>query len=144
MVFELVALFCSGTFFGAALYISLAQHPAALEAGVAVGGRFFPPMYKRAAPMQIALAAVGFLTGLVAWYSSSDLLWVVGSLLLVSVVPITLIIIKPVNDILLNPDNDPVSSETEALLRSWGPKHWLRTIVSGASFIVFLITAIEA
>lgn len=38
---ELIALFSCGTFFGAAIYISIAQHPATLEAGVAVGGRFF-------------------------------------------------------------------------------------------------------
>ena len=30
---ELIATLCSGVFFGAALYISVGQHPAALEAG---------------------------------------------------------------------------------------------------------------
>lgn len=143
MIIELVGIFCCGTFFGAAVYISIAQHPAALKAGVSVGGRFFPPMYNLAAPMQIALAVIGFLAGLVVWYASSDILWLIGSLLLISVIPITLIIIKPVNDILLNPDNDPDSPETEALLKRWGPKHWLRTIVSGAAFILYLIAALN-
>ena len=69
MIFEISALFACGTFYGAALYISLAQHPAALEAGIAVGGRFFPPMYKRAAPLQIAMALAGFLAGLVVLVS---------------------------------------------------------------------------
>ena len=144
MILELIAIFGSGTFFGAALYISLAQHPATLECGVAVGGRFFPPMYNRAAPMQVTLAVVGFLAGVVSWFLSSSILWLVGALLLVSVVPITLIIIKPVNDILLSPDNDPDSPETEALLRRWGPKHWLRTIASGTSFIIYLVAALNA
>lgn len=143
MIIELISIFCCGTFFGAAVYISIAQHPAALKAGVAVGGRFFPPMYNLAAPMQIALAVIGFLTGLIAWYVSSDILWLLGSLLLVSVIPITLILIKPVNDILLDPANNPDSPETEVLLRKWGPKHWLRTIVSGAAFIVYLIAALN-
>ena len=42
MILQVIALFCCGSFFGAALYIALAQHPATLEAGVSVGGRFFP------------------------------------------------------------------------------------------------------
>jgi len=142
MILELIGIFCCGTFLGAAVYISIAQHPAALEAGVA--GRFFPPMYNRAAPMQIVLAVIGFLAGFITWYLSSDMLWLIGSLLLISVVPVTLIIIKPVNDILLNPDNDPDSPETYALLKQWGSKHWFRTILSGAAFIVYLVAAINA
>ncbi|MDA7722943.1 DUF1772 domain-containing protein [Pseudomonadales bacterium] len=90
MILEVIALFSSGTFFGAALYISLAQHPAALEADTSIGGRFFPPMYKRAAPLQIALAVAGTIAGLVAWYLSGSMLWLIGALLLASVIPITL------------------------------------------------------
>ena len=37
-------------------------------AGVAVAGRFFLPMYKRAAPMQATPALVGFIAGLLAWF----------------------------------------------------------------------------
>lgn len=144
MIFQIIALFACGTFFGAALYISVVQHPAALEAGVAVGGRFFPPMYKRAAPLQILMALVGFLAGIVAWYQSSDNLWLLGSLLLISVVPITLIVIKPVNDILLAPDNDLDSAKTAELLQRWGPKHWLRTVVSGVSFLMYLSAVVYA
>lgn len=144
MLLELIAIIGSGTFFGAALYISLAQHPATLECGVSIGGRFFPPMYHRAAPMQITLAASGFLAGMVLWYLDSNYLWLAGALLLISVIPITLIIIKPVNDILLSPDNDPDTPETEELLNRWGPRHWLRTVVSGVSFIVYLVAGLNA
>jgi hypothetical protein len=51
VIFQIIAVLSCGTFFGAAVYISLAQPLAALEADVAVGGRFFPPMYGRAAPL---------------------------------------------------------------------------------------------
>jgi uncharacterized membrane protein len=139
---QIIALFCCGTFFGAALYISLAQHPAAIEAGVAVGGRFFSPMYKRAAPMQIGLALAGFITGLLAWYSNGDYLWLVGAVSLVSVIPITLVFIKPINDVLLNPENDPESEDTEKLLLQWGPRHWMRTVVSGTAFLFYLCAAV--
>lgn len=142
MLIQIIALFCCGTFFGAAVYISLAQHPAALEAGVAVGGRFFPPMYNRAAPMQIILALVGFVAGVLAWYFSGDYLWLVGGLFLISVVPITLILIKPINDVLLNPENNPDSHETQQLLLRWGSKHLIRTVVSGLAFLLYLYAAV--
>jgi hypothetical protein len=138
VIIKMVALFSCGTFFGAAFYISLAQHPAALAAGVTVGGRFFPPMYKRATPLQITLALAGFVSGLIAWYQSMDSLWLIGGLLLFSVIPITLIFIKPVNDVLLHPDSNPDSPATEELLRRWGPKHWWRTVVIGAAFILYM------
>ena len=54
-----LATFCCGIFFGAALYISLVQHPAALETGADFAARFFTPMYNRAAIMQASLALVG-------------------------------------------------------------------------------------
>ena len=142
MIIQIIALFCCGTFFGAAVYISLAQHPATLEAGVTVGGRFFPPMYNRAAPMQIALALVGFVAGSLAWYNSENVWWLIGGVFLISVVPITLILIKPINDVLLNPDNDPESEDTQKLLLKWGPKHWIRTVISGIAFLLYLYAAI--
>lgn len=89
-MFEIVALLCCGTFFGASIYINLAQHPATLDAGGDFAGQFFPPMYAKASTLQIALAVLGFLFGLVSWYQSNDILWIIGSLFLISVIPITL------------------------------------------------------
>ena len=142
MILQAIALFGCGTFFGAAFYISVGQHPAALEAGTSVAARFFPPMYKRAAPMQIASALAGSIAGLIVWYLSASAMWLVGALLLLSVIPITLFFIKPVNDVLLGPENDPDSDATGELLKQWGPKQWVRTIVSGVSFLVYLIAAL--
>ncbi len=144
MILQTIALFSCGTFFGAALYISIAQHPATIETGADFGTRFFPPMYSRAAPLQIVLALFGFIAGSIVWYQSSELLWLVGSLLLVSVIPITLILIKPINDILLNSEKAIEANEASDLLVRWGPKHWLRTIASGCSFLVFLFAALNA
>jgi hypothetical protein len=41
-VTKLLATLCCGVFFGAALYISLVQHPATLETGNDFAARFFP------------------------------------------------------------------------------------------------------
>jgi hypothetical protein len=144
MIFQVIALFCCGTCFGAAFYISIVQHPASLEAGAPVSARFFPPMYKRAAPLQISLALVGFISGVVVWFNGWGILWLVGAFFLISVIPITLIIIKPINDVLLHSDNNPESQDTQNLLARWGQKHWLRTLVSGVAFLLYSYAVVGA
>ena len=75
---EFLALFLCGTFFGAAVYISIAQHPATMKVGVTVAAKFFPPMYGLAAPMQIVSALGGTLAGVVEGFLGGNILWVVG------------------------------------------------------------------
>ncbi len=135
---EFVAIVCSGVFFGAALYITLVQHAASLEVGLSFAGRFFPPMYRRAATMQASLALVGTLSGLWTWWRGSGFSWLVGALLLFAVVPFTLVWIMPVNKQLLAPRGDPEAADTEPLLRRWGALHAVRTVLSGLAFAVFL------
>jgi hypothetical protein len=67
-----LATFCCAVFFGAALYISLVQHTAALEAGNAIYRGYFPAMYRRAAVLQSGTAVLGFLAGIVAWRTSAQ------------------------------------------------------------------------
>jgi hypothetical protein len=130
--FRLRHIFC-----GVGLYF-LVQHPASLEAGGSVAGRLFPPMYRRAAAMQIALAVVVSAAGLAVWILTGGVLWLVGALLLILVVPIRLLFIKPINDVPLSFSNNPEILETQALPKRWGSKHWIRTAVSGAAFLIYL------
>jgi hypothetical protein len=135
---QLVAVSCSGVFFGAALFITVAQHPAVLEAGPAFAARFFAPMYRRAAPLQAGLAGIGAAAGVAAWGWGAGASWLVGALLLIAVVPMTLVWIRPVNDRLLAPDFDPDATDAELLLRRWGALHAVRTLLSGVAFVVLL------
>jgi uncharacterized membrane protein len=136
---EIVATFACGVFFGAALYINVAQHPASLEAGVAFAGRFFAPMYRRASVLQVAAALIGSAGGAIAWFRGGGIAWLGGALLLFGVIPFTLTWIAPVNDLLLAPGRDPEAPDTEALLRRWAPLHGVRTALSGAAFVLFLV-----
>ena len=136
-VTKLLATFCCGVFFGAALYISLVQHPAALETGNEFAARFFRPMYRRAAGLQASSAMVGCANASVAWLSGAGELWLAAAVLIGSVVPFTLIVIKPVNDALLQ--NRDAASEVAALFTRWGYLHWARTVVSGLAFLLCLI-----
>ena len=71
---EIIATACSGIFAGAAIFISIVQHPASLQVGDFPYTKFFPVMYHRGAPMQAGLAVVGSLSGLLAWFSGSGAL----------------------------------------------------------------------
>lgn len=139
---EFIALFFCGTFFGAAVYISVAQHPASLAAGIPFAKSFFPQMYRRAAPMQIGSALLGTAAGLVLWSLHGNILWLVGAALLVFVIPFTLIALKPINDQLLDPTARKTESEFKDLLEKWGSRHRVRSITSGLSFASYVSTLI--
>ena len=136
-VTTLLATFCCGVFFGAALYISLVQYPATLETGNEFAARFFRPMYRRAAGLQASLALVGCANAILAWLSGAGELWLAAGVLIGSVVPFTLIVIKPINDALLQ--NRDAASDVAALLTRWGYLHWARTVASGLAFLLCLI-----
>lgn len=135
---EFVSVFCSGVFFGAALFISWAQHPATLSVGPAFAGRFFSLMYRRAAPLQSTLAALGSASSLWAWWRGSGGLWFLGGILLFAVIPFTFVRMMPVNDQLLALRSEAEAGEAEPLLRRWGLLHAIRTVLSGAAFAVEL------
>jgi hypothetical protein len=89
VIVEFLTLFLCGTFFGPAVYISIAQHPASIKAGVSVAAKFFPPMYGLAAPMQMTTAVGATLAGTAQWWLTGNVLWVISALLLVFVIPFT-------------------------------------------------------
>src|SRR5262245_434185 len=134
---KLLATLCCGVFFGAALYISLVQHPATLETGNEFAARFFPSMYRRAAVLQASLALVACASAIAAWFRGAGRLWLAVGVLIGSVVPFTLIVIQPVNDVLLQGSRG--SLELGELLTRWGYFHLVRTIVSGLAFLLCLI-----
>ena len=135
----LIAVWAAGLFSGAALYISLVEHPARMACGTLLAATEFGPSYKRAAVMQAALAAVGTLAGVVAGLANGSAAWLTGSLLLFCVVPFTLIVIFPTNYKLLDPTLDRSSPEAHRLLTRWGRLHEVRTVLSLGAFIVFVL-----
>ncbi len=141
---EFLALFLCGTFFGAAAYISIAQHPASMKAGVPVAAKFFPPMYSLAAPMQIVSALGGSLCGLIQGYLTDNILWALGAAFLIFVIPFTLIVLKPINDQLLDTATARPETETEKLLNLWAPRHLVRTVSSGLAFAIYLWASITS
>jgi hypothetical protein len=137
LVGSLAALSCT-LFAGAALYVSLVEHPARLECGPEIAARQFAPSYRRATVMQVALAIVSASAGALRWIEGAGLSWLCGAVCIVAVIPYTLVAILPTNNRILDPQRDLKSAETGALLATWGRLHAVRTVMSLVAAILFL------
>src|SRR5437899_1823425 len=137
-VAEFLATFCAALFAGAALYVSLVEHPARMECGTEIAVREFAPSYRRAALMQATLAIAGFVFSILAWLSGSHPLWLLGGTLLVAVVPFTLIAILPTNKALLDPSLDKTSEKARQILVRWGKLHAVRAVLGLLAFALLL------
>lgn len=140
---ELVATLSSGLFAGAAVYINLVEHPARIQTGIRPALEEFAPSYKRATVTQVSLAVTGLLSALVVWTSKSDPRWLVGGGLLVSVIPFTALGILPTNKQLLDPETANDLELAEKLLRRWGRLHGVRSVLSLASLLTFLLLLVK-
>jgi len=138
MLLLLLATACAGLFCGAALYVSLVEHPARISCGQELAVREFAPSYQRATIMQAALAIGGLALGLGAAWQLRAARVVAGAVLLGASVPYTLIVILPTNKKLLDPALDPQSTLAADLLKRWNRLHGVRTALSGAAFGLFL------
>jgi Domain of unknown function (DUF1772) len=138
MLFELIATLCAGLFAGAAIYITLVEHPARLECGTVLAATEFGPSYRRATVLQASLAALGFLAAVVAWMQGRGAAVLLGGVLLGLVIPFTLIVILPTNQRLLDPGLDRTSTHAAALLRRWGRLHAVRSVASAVAFGVLV------
>ena len=141
---EFVAVLACSLFAGAAVYLSLVEHPARMECGMELAATEFAPSYRRATVMQASLAAVGLVSSIAAWLAGASFLWVVAGVLLGSVIPFMLIVILPTNKQLLNPALNRQSAETGRLLARWGTLHAVRSVLSGLALLLFLYLALFA
>ena len=129
LVAETIALVATALFAGAAVYVSLVEHPARESCGSALAVAEFGPSYRRGAVMQGGLALVGGVAGVTRWMTLGGTGWLAGGLLLAALIPYTLIVIMPTNKRLLDPSLDAHSPEAIALLCRWGRLHSIRTLV---------------
>lgn len=136
---QLSATLCAALFAGAALYINLVEHPARMELDTRVAAAEWAPSYKRATWMQAPLALISFLAGTAVWIMGASVGWLIGALLIGAVVPFTFVGIMPTNHALLAPKRDLGSPETRALLERWARLHAVRTVLSLAAAVTYLL-----
>jgi hypothetical protein len=140
-ILDVVAILTSALFAGAAVYINLVEHPARLSCGTEIAVKQWAPSYKRATVMQATLAIVATLAGVLQWTQTGWVTWLYGAAAIFAVVPVTFIVIFPTNNKLLQPARDPASSETKALLETWGRLHAIRSVLSVVASIVYIWAA---
>ena len=136
MLLDLVTLLSLGLFAGAALYVTLVEHPARLRCGTALAIAEFGPSYRRGAVMQASLAAVGCLVGVADWAHGHGVLPLAAGLLMAAVIAFTLVVILPTNKRLLDPTLDSGSTEAATLLARWGHLHAVRTLLGGVALLL--------
>lgn len=89
--------------------------------------------------MQALLAIIGCLSGVTGGWLHSDSASILAALLLGSVVVFTLVVIFPTNKRLLDPALDACSAAAAELLARWARLHTVRSVLSAAAFLIFVI-----
>lgn len=138
---ENLALVAAALFTGAAFYINVAEHPARSLLDDASFLTQWKPSYKRGFAMQSALAIIGFLLGIGAWWQSGDIVALAGALLMIANWPFTLIFIMPTNHVLTAIEPDSGDTRIRPLMAKWNRLHAVRTALATAATIFFLIGA---
>ena len=138
-----LTLVCAALFTGAAVYISVAEHPA--REGLSDGPMLaqWKPSYTRGFQMQASLALIGALLGVWASYATGDWRWLAGALLLGSNWPFTLFAILPINKQLEAMPVDAPGPELRKLMNRWGQLHSVRSALGALATLVFFWAAIS-
>ena len=138
MLAALLALTAASLFTGAAVYISIAEHPARLTLPDSAALAQWRPSYKAAVPMQAGLALLSAALGVWAGLALDDWGLLVAAGLIFAVVPFTLIVIMPTNKRMLAIGGDAVPADARALLVRWGQLHWVRNLLGLAAVALFV------
>jgi hypothetical protein len=142
LVSPLLALTDAAAFTGAALYVSVAEHPARLTLDDKALLAEWQPSYRRGSAMQAPLAMAGFILGLLGWYQTGAGGLLLGGILMLTNWPWTLFAIRPTNNMLLAMDASVPNAEIRSLLLKWGRFHAVRSFLGLSATIVFFLSCI--
>jgi hypothetical protein len=133
-----LALLAAAAFAGAALYVSVAEHPARMGLDDEAALRQWKPSYAKGKIMQAGLALIGSLLAFWVWWEGRNLLWMIGGLVLLANWPFTLAAILPTNHRLEAIADGAPAPETRFLLVRWGRLHAVRAALGTASALIML------
>jgi hypothetical protein len=138
MLIGLLALTVAAVFAGAAIYVSVAEQPARLRLDDQALLQEWQPSYKRGAAMQASIAIVACILGLVAWWQTGSLTFLLGAVLIILPWPWTLIAMMPTNRVLEAMDPSIANPKARALIVKWGNWHLMRATLGVLATLAFL------
>jgi hypothetical protein len=136
----LLALLTASIFFGAAIYINIAEHPARLGLPDGAALAEWGPAYRRGFAMQAPIAVVSALFGAAAWWTTGDVLWAIAAVIMIANWPYTLLAIMPTNHLLEATASGGDGYTRERLVR-WGHLHAVRSALSAIATLIYLVAA---
>jgi hypothetical protein len=136
------ALVVAAFFTGAAFYINIAEQPARLLLEPKALLTEWKKSYERGYAMQASLVVIGFLLGMLAWWQTRELAWVIGAGVFLINWPWTLLVIMPVNNKLKK--IDPADAGARALVERWATLHAVRTMLGLIATAIFLWSSTRA
>jgi hypothetical protein len=137
-----LALVAAAIFFGAAVYINVAEHPARLGLDDPAALAEWRAAYPRGYAMQASLVVLSALLGAAAWWTSRQALWLAGALVIFANWPFTLLVILPTNKLL---EREPsTDGRTRERLRRWGRLHAARSALGAVATILYLAAILQA
>ena len=141
-MFGQFALVVAALFTGAAVYINWAEQPARLGLDDRALLQQWKPSYARGFTMQASLAVVGFVFGVLAWWTSGNWLWLFGAIVLVANWPYTIFGIMPTNHVLNAIPIEDAGPKSRALIELWGSLHAVRSALGAVATAHFLWASI--
>jgi Domain of unknown function (DUF1772) len=136
----LLALVTASIFFGAAVYINIAEHPARLGLPDGAALAEWGPAYRRGFAMQAPIAVVSTLLGVAAWWTTGDALWAIGAVIMIVNWPYTLVAIMPINR-QLEATQSGSDADMRGRLVRWGRLHAVRSALGAVATVFYLIAA---
>ncbi|EIE20148.1 DUF1772-domain-containing protein [Coccomyxa subellipsoidea C-169] len=143
---EAVPMIASGLFAGAALSVSIAEHPARQDIDPEQAVRQFKKSYKQIAPLQAGLALIASGTSLYLASKSGDQsrkIYLAAGLSMAAMLPYTVICIFPTNNRLMSAEKKE-DAEVKRLFGKWEKLHAVRTIVGTLAFAGITIAALQS
>jgi len=143
MLSLLVALLAATLFTGAALYITLVEHPARLSLAEGPMLIQWQQSYRRALPIQSSLALVAGIGGLVAGWVLRDGWAIAGGVAMLANWPFTVSALLPINRRLASAIAGRGDAHSHLLLLRWGRLHDVRSLLGVAGTALLLCAFLQ-
>ncbi|WED44431.1 DUF1772 domain-containing protein [Legionella cardiaca] len=131
----------AAVFSGAAIYINCVEQPARLRLENAALLKQWKVAYKKGAVMQVSLALLASICGIISFLKDFNWWCLMGSFFILANWPYTLMAILPVNQKIMATSENEANEQTRNLITRWGFLHAIRSLLGIMATLCFLIAS---